>query len=144
MSPRGGYCSSASTPHSSNGGSSYIGNMNGYGGSTPTSTSQLSNMVPGSPSPGIFNSTPSKLTAFSKCSPFSIKLHRNLAYPVIVILVSPESSHYHFGAHNKPDKEKSAFAPVIRGNSISPAHPPAPALFHHQPVTGWHHLAVQC
>ncbi|KAJ3627059.1 hypothetical protein MTP99_014466 [Tenebrio molitor] len=121
VSPRGGgYCSSASTPHSSNGGS-YGGNMNGYGGATPTSTAQLSNMLPSSPSAGIFNSTP----------------------------ISSEAGHYHFGAHNSKaaaasDKEKSAFAPVIRGSATPPTHPPAPALFHHQPVTGWHHLAVQC
>ncbi|XP_068908844.1 transcription factor collier isoform X3 [Tenebrio molitor] len=120
VSPRGGgYCSSASTPHSSNGGS-YGGNMNGYGGATPTSTAQLSNMLPSSPSAGIFNSTP----------------------------ISSEAGHYHFGAHNSKaaaasDKEKSAFAPVIRGSATPPTHPPAPALFHHQPVTGWHHLAVQ-
>ncbi|KAJ3665322.1 hypothetical protein Zmor_000822 [Zophobas morio] len=122
VSPRGGgYCSSASTPHSSNGGS-YGGNMNGYGGATPTSTAQLSNMLPSSPSAGIFNSTP----------------------------ISSEAGHYHFGAYNSKaaaasDKEKSAFAPVIRGSATTPpTHPPAPALFHHQPVTGWHHLAVQC
>lgn len=67
VSPRGGgYCSNASTPHSSNGGGgSYTSNLNGYGGAggnaTPTSTtSQLSNMLPGSPSSGIFNTTPSK------------------------------------------------------------------------------------
>ncbi|KAJ8954834.1 hypothetical protein NQ318_023393 [Aromia moschata] len=59
VSPRGGgYCSNASTPHSSNGGS-YGSNMNGYGGATPTSSSQLSNMLPSSPSAGIFNTTPS-------------------------------------------------------------------------------------
>ncbi|XP_044258308.1 transcription factor collier isoform X2 [Tribolium madens] len=120
VSPRGGgYCSSASTPHSSNGGS-YGGNMNGYGGATPTSSAQLSNMLPSSPSAGIFNSTP----------------------------IATEAGHYHFGAHNSKaaaasDKEKSAFAPVIRGSVTPPTHPPAPALFHHQPVTGWHHLAVQ-
>ncbi|XP_017786780.1 PREDICTED: transcription factor collier-like [Nicrophorus vespilloides] len=144
VSPRGGgYCSSASTPHSSNGGGSYGGgsgsggggggssgggggggggNMNGYGGSTPTSTAQLSNMLPGSPSAGIFNSTP-----------------------------IAQDGHYHFG--NGSDKEKSAFAPVVRGCSPPPPHqqppplahhhPPAPALFQHQPITGWHHLAVQ-
>lgn len=68
VSPRGGgYCSNASTPHSSNGGGggSYTSNINGYGGAagtaTPTSTtSQLSNMLPGSPSASIFNTTPSK------------------------------------------------------------------------------------
>lgn len=63
VSPRGGtgggYCSSASTPHSSNGGSYGSSNMNSYGGATPTSSTQL-NMIPGSPSSGIFNSTPSK------------------------------------------------------------------------------------
>lgn len=80
VSPRGGYCSSASTPHSSNGGS-YGGGANGsggaptgassgsgtappmnggYGATTPTSGSQLANMLPGSPSAGIFNSTSSK------------------------------------------------------------------------------------
>ncbi|KAJ8911628.1 hypothetical protein NQ315_015169 [Exocentrus adspersus] len=60
VSPRGGgYCSNASTPHSSNGGGSYGGgNMNGYGGATPTSSSQIANMLPGSPSAGIFNTTP--------------------------------------------------------------------------------------
>ncbi|KAJ8942103.1 hypothetical protein NQ314_010150 [Rhamnusium bicolor] len=63
------------------------------------------------------------------------------------MLLSPEANHYHFGT-NYPkaassDKEKSAFAPVIRGET-SPSHTPTPALFHHQPVTGWHHLAVQC
>ncbi|KAJ8980606.1 hypothetical protein NQ317_017367 [Molorchus minor] len=114
VSPRGGgYCSNASTPHSSNGGS-YGSNMNGYGGATPTSSSQISNMLPSSPSAGIFNTTPSQ---------------------------------YHFGLNHPKaeptDKEKSAFAPVVRGNEISPSHTPTPALFHHQPVTGWHHLAVQ-
>lgn len=63
----------------------------------------------------------------------------------VSILVSPEAGLNHFGAHyGKLDKEKSAFAPVIRGSATPPAHTPAPALFHHQPVTGWHHLAVQC
>ncbi|KAL3278846.1 hypothetical protein HHI36_016366 [Cryptolaemus montrouzieri] len=135
VSPRGGgYCSSASTPHSSNGGS-YVNGA--YGGTTPTSTPlNSSNMLPSSPSTGIFNSTP----------------------------ISTETGHYHFGAHynnnneNPPtikaettDKEKSAFAPVIRaGCDVSPStsassRTPAPALFHHQPITGWHHLAtVQC
>lgn len=66
VSPRGGgYCSSASTPHSSNGGS-YVGNINGYGSTTPTSTAQISNMLPGSPSTGIFNSTASKLKSIPK------------------------------------------------------------------------------
>lgn len=40
--------------------------------------------------------------------------------------------------HEHTDKEKSAFAPVLRGGET----PPAPAIFHHQPVSGWHHLAV--
>ncbi|XP_044762100.1 transcription factor collier isoform X4 [Coccinella septempunctata] len=139
VSPRGGgYCSSASTPHSSNGGSFVNG---AYGGSTPTSTPlNTSNMLPGSPSTGIFNSVP----------------------------ISTEAGHYHFGLHytsnnnnnnnndttttvksETSDKEKSAFAPVIRaGCDVSPStstRTPAPALFHHQPITGWHHLAaVQC
>ncbi|XP_065157423.1 transcription factor collier isoform X5 [Atheta coriaria] len=138
VSPRGGgYCSSASTPHSSNGGSyGGGGGMNGYGGATPTSNG----MLPGSPSAtggGIFNSTP----------------------------ISAEAVHNYFGTHHhhqhtassaaaaatKAEKEKSAFAPVVRGSPPPGApghalhpHPPAPALFHHQPVTGWHHLAVQC
>ncbi|XP_022906622.1 transcription factor collier isoform X4 [Onthophagus taurus] len=80
VSPRGGgYCSSASTPHSSNGGGSYGGgsttNMNGYGGATPTSTSQLSNMLPGSPSAGIFNSTPRMglvSSPFASMNPFAL------------------------------------------------------------------------
>lgn len=60
VSPRGGgYCSNASTPHSSTGGN-YPNNINGYGGATPTSTTQLSNMLPSSPSAGIFNTTPRK------------------------------------------------------------------------------------
>lgn len=72
VSPRGGgYCSSASTPHSSNGGSygggtgpgsAGGGAMNGYGGTTPTSAAQLGNMLPGSPSSGLFNSASSKRT----------------------------------------------------------------------------------
>lgn len=157
----GGYCSSASTPHSSNGGSSYTGggNMNGYstsvsaavaaaaaaasvaaavsGSSTPTSI----NMMPGSPNSGgagLFNTTP----------------------------ISPEGAHYPFNLNNGPSDQKplggkSAFAPVVRAVSPSPVSSsstssspslsqmppyhqyPAPALFHHQPVTGWHHLAVQ-
>ncbi|CAH1119008.1 unnamed protein product [Phaedon cochleariae] len=125
VSPRGaGYCSNASTPHSSNGGSYAGGGMGGYGGATPTSAaSQLSNMVPGSPSAGIFNTTP----------------------------ITAETNHYfastHYTKHNLPqgDKEKSAFAPVLRAGGFDPSsnHTPAPALFHHQPVTGWHHLAVQ-
>ncbi|XP_045483036.1 transcription factor collier isoform X2 [Harmonia axyridis] len=139
VSPRGGgYCSSASTPHSSNGGSFVNG---AYGGSTPTSTPlNSSSMLPGSPSTGIFNSVP----------------------------ITTEAGHYHFGLHystnnnnnnetspttvkaEATDKEKSAFAPVIRaGCDVSPStsanRTPAPALFHHQPITGWHHLAaVQC
>lgn len=63
----GGYCSSASTPHSSNGGSySATGTttpMNGYGNTTPTSAAQLGNMLPGSPT-GIFNSATSKFQKF--------------------------------------------------------------------------------
>uniref|UniRef100_A0A6P7G6X8 Transcription factor collier-like n=1 Tax=Diabrotica virgifera virgifera TaxID=50390 RepID=A0A6P7G6X8_DIAVI len=125
VSPRGGgYCSNASTPHSSNGGGSYAGggggsNINGgYGGTTPTSTtSQLSNMLPGSPSAGIFNSTP----------------------------IPSEAPNHNFGCyyikHEHTNNEKSAFAPVVRGGETPPT--PAPALFHHQPMSGWHHLAVQ-
>jgi hypothetical protein len=149
VSPRGGgYCSSASTPHSSNGGS-YGGNMNGYGGATPTSTAQLSNMLPSSPSAGIFNSTPSEFFPPTKNIVNSVRSDdSSFTLFWIVILVSSEAGHYHFGAHNSKaaaasDKEKSAFAPVIRGSATPPTHPPAPALFHHQPVTGWHHLAVQ-
>ena len=62
MSPRGGYGSSASTPHSSNGGSygtapSTSGVINGsYGGSTPTNNG--TNM--GSPAGGLFNTSSSK------------------------------------------------------------------------------------
>ncbi|KAF7279581.1 hypothetical protein GWI33_006977 [Rhynchophorus ferrugineus] len=117
VSPRGGgYCSNASTPHSSNGGSYGGGGgsqMNGYGGATPTSTT-MGNMLPGSPSGGgIFNSTPTCTESYYK---------------------STNSSNF--------DKEKSAFAPVYKG-SDSPSYPPAPSLFHHQNVTGWHHLAVQ-
>lgn len=79
-----------------------------------------------------------------------------------IILVSPEAGgHYRFGAHcREPDKEKSAFIPVIRGcttpgviSTFSHHHEhnhqhhhetPAPVLFHHQPAAGWHYLAVQC
>ncbi|GJQ74174.1 hypothetical protein Trydic_g19088 [Trypoxylus dichotomus] len=100
VSPRGGsYCSTASTPHSSNGGS-YGGNMNGYGGATPTSSSQLSNMLPGSPSAGIFNSAP----------------------------ISPEAGYYHFDARysNKRDKENGALFNHLsaRGNSTATVPPP--------------------
>lgn len=51
VSPRGGYCSSASTPHSSGGGS--YGSGNGYG-PTPNMTS-----LPSSPA-SVFNSASSK------------------------------------------------------------------------------------
>ncbi|XP_050294033.1 transcription factor collier isoform X1 [Anthonomus grandis grandis] len=117
VSPRGGgYCSNASTPHSSGG--SYVGGgggggsqMTNYGATTPTST-MGSNMLPGSPSGGIFNGAP-------PCT----------------------AETYYTKSTN--DKEKSAFAPVLKGGESPPHYPPAPALFHHQSVTGWHHLAVQ-
>lgn len=53
VSPRGGYCSSASTPHSSGGGS--YGGSNGYG-PTPNMSS-----LPSSPA-SVFNSTSSKFS----------------------------------------------------------------------------------
>ncbi|XP_066149668.1 transcription factor collier isoform X4 [Euwallacea fornicatus] len=114
VSPRGGgYCSNASTPHSSNGGSYGGGSsqMNGYGASTPTST--MGNMLPASPSGGLFNSAP------------------------------PCTEYYKSTHASGTDKEKSAFAPVLKGSESPPPYPSTPALFHHQNVTGWHHLAVQ-
>ncbi|KAH1005614.1 hypothetical protein HUJ04_006560 [Dendroctonus ponderosae] len=104
VSPRGGgYCSNASTPHSSNGGSYGGGGsqMNGYGGATPTST--MGNMLPGSPSAGIFNTTPT-------CSE---SYYKNMHVP-------------------GTEKEKSAFAPVLKGADTPPPYPAAPAMFHHQ------------
>ncbi|CAH0553239.1 unnamed protein product [Brassicogethes aeneus] len=84
VSPRGGgYCSSASTPHSSNGGGSYASNMNGYGGSTPTSTAQLSNMLPSSPSAGIFNTTPRMglvSSPFASMNPFALPTCNSQTY----------------------------------------------------------------
>ncbi|KAK9751466.1 Transcription factor COE1 helix-loop-helix domain [Popillia japonica] len=83
VSPRGGsYCSTASTPHSSNGGS-YGGNMNGYGGATPTSSSQLSNMLPGSPSAGLFNSAPRMglvSSPFASMNPFALPTCNSQGY----------------------------------------------------------------
>lgn len=55
VSPRGGYCSSASTPHSSGGGSYGAGNGNGYAPNMGTLTASSSS---------VFNSTSSKYYAF--------------------------------------------------------------------------------
>ncbi|XP_057655279.1 transcription factor collier isoform X2 [Diorhabda carinulata] len=97
VSPRGGgYCSNASTPHSSNGGGSYAGgssggNINGgYGGATPTSSSQLSNMLPGSPSAGIFNSTPRMSlvsSPFASMNPFALPTCNSQGYSSTTALV---------------------------------------------------------
>ncbi|XP_025828869.1 transcription factor collier isoform X1 [Agrilus planipennis] len=141
VSPRGGggYCSSTSTPHSSStggggGASNYggSGGMNGYGGATPTSNSngsshQVSMQLPGSPS---------SAAAAAAAAAAASGLFNGTS------ISAEQASHQYFATHSsKGDKEKSAFAPVLRGNS--PIHPPGPALFHHQPVSGWHHLAVQ-
>ncbi|XP_075221713.1 EBF transcription factor knot [Lycorma delicatula] len=99
VSPRGGYGSSASTPHSSNGGSyNTAASMNGnYSGTAPapapapvppTSSTQLTNM--GSPAGGLFNSSP---------------------------IFHPENSVGYRTAYN----EKSAFLPVGRNTPQSPA-----------------------
>lgn len=55
VSPRGGYCSSASTPHSSGGGSYGAGNGNGYAPNMGTLSASSSS---------VFNSTSSKYFAF--------------------------------------------------------------------------------
>ncbi|GLV31767.1 knot [Carabus blaptoides fortunei] len=97
VSPRGGYCSSASTPHSSNGGSygggtgatapvpSSAPTMNGYGAATPTSGAQLANMLPGSPSGGIFNSTSRAMSSlvsspFATMNPFALPTCNSQGY----------------------------------------------------------------
>jgi early B-cell factor len=69
VSPRGGggYCSSASTPHSSTGGSASYGTTsltNGYGPPAPIQMTGLSTTSPAS-SANVFNSTSSKLSKWS-------------------------------------------------------------------------------
>ncbi|XP_066149674.1 transcription factor collier isoform X9 [Euwallacea fornicatus] len=92
VSPRGGgYCSNASTPHSSNGGSYGGGSsqMNGYGASTPTST--MGNMLPASPSGGLFNSAPRMSlvsSPFASMNPFALPTCNTQSY-VSPALVGP-------------------------------------------------------
>ncbi|XP_066246581.1 transcription factor collier isoform X4 [Euwallacea similis] len=92
VSPRGGgYCSNASTPHSSNGGSYGGGGsqMNGYGASTPTST--MGNMLPASPSGGLFNSAPRMSlvsSPFASMNPFALPTCNTQSY-VSPALVGP-------------------------------------------------------
>lgn len=88
VSPRGGYGSSASTPHSSNGGGSYnSGNTNGGGGATPggtitggsynSSSAANANSNLGSPTGSLlFNSSPSKFVERTQCDThlFSLSL----------------------------------------------------------------------
>lgn len=64
VSPRGGYCSSASTPHSSGGGSYGAGNGNGYAPNMGTLSASSSS---------VFNSTSSKYFAFPHWYPHSLK-----------------------------------------------------------------------
>lgn len=59
MSPRGGYCSSASTPHSSNGGGVSYSNANTANPNSQANGYSNMGAVPSSPA-SVFNSTSSK------------------------------------------------------------------------------------
>ncbi|XP_044735902.1 transcription factor collier-like [Chrysoperla carnea] len=161
VSPRGGgYCSSASTPHSSNGGGSYgtstgaSNNMNGYNGSTPTSGSQLSNMMlPGSPAGGIFNSSSISPDVTTNRYQQLEQNHHNNNNNNNTNNNNCQQQDQHFehkysGVRecNKQDNsnkaiEKSAFAPVLRAHSpsqttssTSPTTVPTNTHLHHGTV----------
>ncbi|XP_065210980.1 transcription factor collier [Planococcus citri] len=135
VSPRGGYGSSASTPHSSNGGGSYNnGNTNGGGGgATPGGT------IPSAAYNGSSNSTANSNLG----SPTGGSLFNSSS-----MVACDNYSNYnqqHYGTNNGGEndaKEKSAFLPVTRGSSPSPIPTSQSASQHLTNMSTWHHLAV--
>ncbi|XKL69375.1 hypothetical protein PGB90_007144 [Kerria lacca] len=129
VSPRGGYGSSASTPHSSNGGSYNNSNTSGggtgtpggsIGGSTYNGSTTNSNTNLGSPTGGsIFNSS-----SMVPCDNFS------------------EYHHHYTNTENGMKLEKSAFLPVSRTTSVSPVPTHSQAASQYISNVSWPHLSV--